>query len=77
MMPHEPVRDIMRRTMKNLKFVEACAGTDGPYEMMQLINSFVGALAHPWETYRDDLTAISLAAAHIAGWPAIGKERPH
>jgi hypothetical protein len=31
MIPHEPVRDIMRRTMKNLEFVEANAGVNGPY----------------------------------------------
>jgi hypothetical protein len=75
MMPHEPVRDIMRRTTRNLKFVEVHAGPDGPYEVTQLINSFLGALAHPWETYRNDLAAMSLAAAHTAGWPAITEER--
>ena len=42
-MPHDPVRDIMRRTMHNLKFVEARAGADGPYEVTQLVNSFLGA----------------------------------
>lgn len=76
-MPHEPVRDIMRRTMQNLEFVEAHAGASGPYEVTQLINSFLGALAHPWERYRDDLAGISLPAAHVAGWPAIAKERPN
>ena len=76
MMPHESVRDIMRRTMHNLEFVEARAGLDGPYEVTQLINSFLGALAHPWEAYRNDLTAMSLAVAHTAGWPVIAKERP-
>jgi hypothetical protein len=75
MMPHEPVRDIMRRTLHNLKFVETHAGVDGPYEVTQLINSFLGAMAHPWESYRDDLTAISLPSAENVGWPAIAKER--
>jgi hypothetical protein len=75
-MPHDPVRDIMRRTMHNLQFVEAQAGADGPYEVTQLVNSFPGALAHPWEAYRHDLTAASLEAAHSAGWPAVAKERP-
>lgn len=76
-MPYEPVHDIMRRTMHNLEFVEAHASGNGPYEVTQLINSFLGALAHPWETYRDDLTEMSLATARIAGWPAIAKERPN
>lgn len=76
MMPHEPVHDIMRRTMHNLKFVEERAGTNGLYEVTQLINSFLGALAHPWEKYRDDLITMSLATAHNAGWPAIAKDKP-
>jgi hypothetical protein len=46
-MPIEPVRDIMRRTMQNLKFVEGHRGANGPYEVTQLLNSFLGALAHP------------------------------
>ena len=29
MMPYEPVRDIMRRTMRNLEFVEENKGPDG------------------------------------------------
>src|SRR5262245_54699812 len=76
MMPHESVRDVMRRTMHNLEFVEAHAGVEGPYEVTQLINSFLGALAHPWEIYRGDLTTMSLSAAQTGGWPAIAKERP-
>ncbi len=49
MMPNEPLRDVMRRTMKNLEFVERSATPTGPFEVTQLINSFIGALAHPWE----------------------------
>jgi len=76
MMPQEPVRDIMRRTMQNLEFVEIHAGANGPYEVTQLINSFLGALAHPWEKYQDDLTATSLEAVQVAGWPVTAEERP-
>ena len=76
MMPHEPVRDIMRRTMQNLEFIEKHAEPNGPYEVTQLLNSFLGALAHPWETYRDDLAPMSLDAARDAGWPKIVKESP-
>jgi hypothetical protein len=75
MMPHEPVRDIMRRTMKNLEFIEARATADGPYEVTQLINSFLGALAHPWESLRADLNAMPLSEAVARGWPNIAKER--
>lgn len=54
-----PVRTIMDRTMSNLKLVqrlhkEAVERGDqvdelGPFEVTQLVNSFSGALAHPWE----------------------------
>ena len=43
----EPLLDIMRRSMANLAFVEAHAGPSGPYEVTQLINTFLGALTHP------------------------------
>jgi hypothetical protein len=38
MMPNEPLRDIMRRTVENLKFVERNAAPTGPFEVTQLIN---------------------------------------
>lgn len=74
-MPSEPVHDIMRRTMANLAFVEKNAQPDGPFEVTQLINSFLGALAHPWEALQADLMALPLADAAKRGWPAIVKER--
>jgi hypothetical protein len=75
MMPHEPVLDIMRRTMVNLAFVERCASRDGPFEVTQLINSFLGALAHPWETLRRELNSISMSDAESQGWPIPRAER--
>lgn len=75
MNPTDPIRDIMRRTMENLAFVEAHATLKGPYETTQLINSFLGALAHPWEAMKPELTALSLEEAEARGWPTIEKER--
>jgi hypothetical protein len=75
-MPTQPVLDIMRRTMANLEFVEARSGPNGPYEVTQLMNSFLGALAHPWEAMCNDLNALPLSEAAKRGWPEIGKERP-
>lgn len=49
MNPPKPVYDVMRRTMHNLRFIEAYKKQNGPYEVTQLVNSFLGALAHPWE----------------------------
>jgi HEPN pEK499 p136 len=74
---HEIDRPIgLANSADNLQFVEERAGANGPYEVTQLINSFLGALAHPWERYKDDLTTMSLVMAHDAGWPAIVKDRP-
>jgi hypothetical protein len=75
-MPTEPLLDIMRRSMANLAFVEAHAGPAGPHEVTQLINTFLGALAHPFEAMRDDLMALPLTDAAGLGWPTINKERP-
>ena len=74
--PTEPLVDIMRRSMANLAFIEAHAGPDGPYEVTQLINTFLGALVHPFETVRDDLMTLPLTEAAALGWPKIIKERP-
>ena len=75
MMPHETILDIMRRTMANLEFVQAHATSAGPYEVTQLINSFLGAMAHPWEHLREELDAITIDAAVSVGWPELHKER--
>jgi len=74
--PTQPIVDIMRRTMANLAFVEERAGPNGPYEVTQLINSFVGALAHPWEWMKDDLMQLPLTEIASKNWPAVQKEYP-
>lgn len=73
MMPFEPVLDIMRRTMANLAFIERHKAEGGPYEVTQLINSFLGALAHPWEKLGPSLD-ISLEEAAAQGWPIPGTD---
>lgn len=75
-MPTEPILDIMRRSMANLAFVEAHAHAAGPYEVTQLINTFLGALAHPFEAMRNNLMSLPMADAAVQGWPSITKERP-
>jgi hypothetical protein len=75
MMPHEPTLDIMRRTLRNLAFIEQHASSNGPYEVTQLINSFLGALAHPWEGLKSELNSISIADAKSQGWPIPKDER--
>lgn len=75
MNPTEPVRDTMRRTLLNLRFIEERAAADGPYEVTQLVNSFLCALAHPWERLQTELMAMPLSEAERRGWPKIEKER--
>jgi hypothetical protein len=74
-MPTEPLLDIMRRSMANLKFVEEHAQPSGPYEVTQLVNTFLGALAHPFDAMRNDLMVRPLADAAILGWPSIAREQ--
>lgn len=73
MMPQEPIRDFMHRTIANLEFVRA---KSGPFEVTQLVNSFLGAVVHPWERFSTDQAfQKSLSEAHRLGWPLIQKER--
>jgi hypothetical protein len=72
---NEPVLDIMRRTMANLEFVEEHKSDNGPFEVTQLLNSFLGALAHPWENLKEELNSISLVDAERDGWPIPQCER--
>ena len=75
MIPQEPVRDVMQRTMFNLQFIEEHQALHGPFEVTQLVNSFLGALAHPWEQFKEELKEITLSEAEAQGWPPIHKER--
>ena len=75
MNPSDPVQDIMHRTMYNLRYIETRATSDGPYEVTQLINSFLGALAHPWEENKPRLNETTLDEANKRGWPELKNER--
>ena len=75
-------KDLMERTIANLHFVEsevaaaidanpAIGRTEPPYEVTQLVNSFLGALAHPWEALREQDVWDNAAVT----WPAISETR--
>lgn len=74
--PLNPVRDVMRRTIQNLEFIERAKKTkaNGPYEVTQLVNSFLGALAHPWERLKPALRKLPLEEAVKLGWPRVARE---
>ncbi|MGO9232577.1 MAG: hypothetical protein ACLP4V_00210 [Methylocella sp.] len=55
--------------MQCLKFVEEHAGGDGPYEVTQLVNSFLGALVRPICVMA--LIAIGAASEALAGEPQL------
>jgi hypothetical protein len=61
--------------MANLRFVEKRRTDNGPYEVTQLVNSFLAALAHPWEEYKRELNEMTLDFAISNGWPKLAKER--
>lgn len=50
-MPEEPATEWIRRTLFNLAFIEERATDHGPFEVTQLVNSFLGAFVFPWETF--------------------------
>ena len=43
----------MYRTLHNLRFIEQNKRHTGPFEVTQLINSFLAVLAHPWDQLLD------------------------
>lgn len=88
--PNDPVRVVMKRTIANLQFIDeadeqlrAEARANGlsrrdaeqaPFEATQLLNSFLGAVIHPWETLRERSgqgIAIGLDEAEKRGWPVL------
>ena len=68
-MPTNP-KDVMRRTMANLKYVEDHR-SDGLFEVTQLVNSFLCALILPWDTIDRGRApwSMSIAEAEKLGWP--------
>lgn len=49
----ESRRDFVRRTLFNLKFIENQAADDGPFEVTQLINSFLLVVLQNWDDLED------------------------
>jgi hypothetical protein len=62
--------------MFNLRYIEGVRNSDGPYEVTQLVNSFLAALAHPWEELKSNLKCTTLHQAAAEGWPVLKRERP-
>jgi hypothetical protein len=94
--PDDPVRVVMKRTIANLQFIDqederlkAEARANGlnrrdddqaPFEATQLLNSFLGALIHPWETLRERSgqgIAIGLDEARSRGWPVLQNQNSY
>jgi hypothetical protein len=68
------------RTEANLRWIDEAVKSrrhnpDGPFEVTQLVNSFLGALAHSWEAItehdgtRSLLKRLTINSAREAGWP--------
>jgi hypothetical protein len=65
---------VMERTMFNLNFIKDRKHEKGPYEITQLVNSFLGALSHPWEELKEQFKKMSIRESIQDGWPKIKKE---
>jgi hypothetical protein len=49
----QPALMLSYRTIQNLDFIDRNKGNYGPFEVTQLINSFLAVLAHPWDQLLD------------------------
>jgi len=49
----QPVLLLMERTIRNYEDIKRRAIRDGPFEVTQLINSFLAVVAHPWDQLLD------------------------
>lgn len=65
------VRDFARRTLLNLRTIEAARaqGAPGAFETTQLINSTLGLLVLPRERYIDHIPETPLDELEAKGWP--------
>ena len=76
--PDVRFHEVMQRTMFNLQFVKAHADKAGPFEVVQLMNSFTGAMVHPWEAISkansQKFRGISITEARNRDWPVVEKE---
>src|SRR5262245_41140668 len=76
--PNKKLQTVMERTMFNLRFIQQHAAADGPFEVVQLVNSFSGAMAHPWELMKRldplGLSTFPMKEARRRGWPILEKE---
>jgi hypothetical protein len=74
MNPRYPIREVMKRTAFNLEFIDARAAINGPYETVQLVNSFLGAFVHVKERFQRHIPASRLPAP---GWPVVDAKPPY
>ncbi len=49
----QPVLLLMYRTIQNYEFIDQYKHHYGPFEVTQLINSFLALVAHPWDQLLD------------------------
>jgi putative restriction endonuclease len=85
MMPTEPLRDMMRRTMENLEFIEGKAGPSGPFEVTDDMDDRdtvlrMAAFEHVrrLREIQDYLTAAELKPGFVSGgerFPLINPQR--
>jgi hypothetical protein len=68
MNPRRPVLEVMKRTWRNFEFIDKRCSLAGPYEDVQLLNSFLGAFIHVKENYHRHIPERLLP---LDGWPAI------
>ena len=74
--PEDRISGVLQRTRYNLDFIDDRAGSSGPFEVIQLINSFMGAAVHPWENLLEQENELVNLSAREVFWPNLEKARP-
>lgn len=69
----QPVLLHMYRTIQNYEFIDRSKSHDGPFEVTQLINSFLALVAHPWDQLldKDELKKVRIESSRFreCGFP--------
>ena len=67
-------RTLIRRTLANLQFIDDRQSDDGPFEITQLVNSFLVILLQNWDDLESNWSHIEHAKLK---WPTIQSSRPN
>ncbi len=75
--PEDKISGVLDRTIYNLEFINEHCHPDGPFEVVQLVNSFMGAAIHPWENLLKEHEQLVNLSENDVNWPPLTKANPN